>query len=561
MKRLALILPLLLSLLNLQAANRRLVVLRAEFRDVKFSTSQEHLDSLLQISKKWLDAQFAPKDSVTIDLGPVVTLEENQAWYGANSTSDHDALLYKAVMEACRQSDDKIDFSLYDFDTDGQVDNVYIIMAGESEAGDGSEDCIWPRYGSLKDYNATLTLDNRKIVGFCVCTEHDTPGTFCHEYMHSFGLPDFYDTDDEGSGGRSNSMFGCISIMDLGCGNGAGLTPPNLCAPELEFLGLGECLPLKKGTHTLGAGDGCRRFLKCPTANEGEFYLLECRNDSGWDEGIGGSGMLIYHVDRSESSAGWSDYYRRELTAAERWNLNEVNCRPDNPCSEIIPARPDARSASEAFFTGADASSFAPHASPLAISGIRTGGDGSVSFDVIEPVSVRECNSFQDAVILAWEVDSLIADGCRCGIIWSKEGADDSAEGVQGHGGSFSHTLEGLEPGTAYSIKICVTTKSRDTFSLTSEITTKSYRSGSRPYIYLAGAARGSDGSFSEGAKIPLRVYNAPDAASVAWTMDGVPVSTGDDGYYTIKRSGLLKAEVFWKSGGCDIIIKNIVVK
>ena len=561
MKRAVLILSALLCMLSLDAAERRLIVLRAEFADVKFSVTQEHTDSLMQDAKRWLDCQFAPKDSVTIDLGPIVTLKEDLARYGTNSTSSRDAMLYKAVIEACEESDPEVDFRSYDYGSNGRVDNVYIIMAGQSEAEGGGEDCIWPRHGRLKDYGASLTLDGRKIDDFCVCTETSALGTFCHEYMHSLGLPDFYDTDDEGSGGLCTAMWGSISTMDLGCENCGGTLPPNLGAAELEYLGLGECLTLEKGAYILQPIAQSRQYVKAETGTDGEFYLFECRDGSLWDAGIGGSGMLITHVDRSESAAGWSDYYKRNLTAAKRWELNEVNCRPDRPCAQIIAPLPTAANASEAFFPAEGADTFQEGIAPLAITDIRREEGGAVSFNVIEPVKVRDGMSFQDAVILSWTVDSLLFEGCRCTVSLENGEEEPVVEQASGVGAEFTHTLQRLSPGTSYPVTISVTDSDGNTFSTLTEVSTKTWRSDSRPYIWLSGAERNADGSFVEGARIPLRVYNAPDAVQVRWTMDGTPVSTGTDGFYTITGSGELKAEVVREDGGTDIIIKKIIVK
>ena len=56
-------------------------------------------------------------------------------------------------------------------------------------------------------------------------------------------------------------------------------------------------------------------------------------------------------------------------------------------------------------------------------------------------------------------------------------------------------------------------------------------------------------------------MYNAVGAEQVRWFMDGNPVRTGADGYYTLTGSGLLKAVVSWEDGTEDVLIKQIVVK
>ena len=44
------------------------------------------------------------------------------------------------------------------------------------------------------------------------------------------------------------------------------------------------------------------------------------------------------------------------------------------------------------------------------------------------------------------------------------------------------------------------------------------------------------------------------------WTFDGSPVAVGADGWYTVTRSGALKAVVTYPDGTTDVMLKNIVV-
>ena len=92
--------------------------------------------------------------------------------------------------------------------------------------------------------------------------------------------------------------------------------------------------------------------------------------------------------------------------------------------------------------------------------------------------------------------------------------------------------------------------------------TTKSdKKADSYPYIYLKDVEdRRADGSFTSGAPLSLRVYNAPDADGVTWYFDGKAISPGADGYYHLTRSGELKAVISYP-GSTDIITKKIVVK
>ena len=69
------------------------------------------------------------------------------------------------------------------------------------------------------------------------------------------------------------------------------------------------------------------------------------------------------------------------------------------------------------------------------------------------------------------------------------------------------------------------------------------------------------DGQFLTGSKIPLRVWNAPGAKEVKWTFDGSSIGLAKDGWYEVKRAGILSAEVIWEDGSSDIVVKKIIIK
>ena len=160
-------------------------------------------------------------------------LPKDLSYYGANYSDRKDALLYEAVRDACLQSSEDIDFSAYDNDSDGEVDNVFILVAGMSEADGASSDCIWPQHGLLKDSGPNSTSTARPstaspYLASSPLTKARPPprgiGIFCHELAHSFGLKDLYDTDGTGSGGNAPGLWN-TSLMDTGCKNADGMCP------------------------------------------------------------------------------------------------------------------------------------------------------------------------------------------------------------------------------------------------------------------------------------------------------------------------------------------------
>ena len=71
-------------------------------------------------------------------------------------------------------------------------------------------------------------------------------GTFCHEFSHCLGLPDFYDTS-----GRSYANFGMDywDLMDYGCYNLDGYVPIGYNAYERDFMGWRKLQTLTERGH------------------------------------------------------------------------------------------------------------------------------------------------------------------------------------------------------------------------------------------------------------------------------------------------------------------------
>ncbi len=542
----------------------RMVVIPVQFEDREFSCTADELRSGVTLSEEYFRRQYRGERDFSFELAPLVTLPKKVAYYGSNYSDRRDVLLHEAVREACSRSAGSIDFSLYDNDSDGYVDNVCLITAGLSEADGADESWIWPQHGYLKDHGGTMGIGGVQINGFTVCTEQVSDagasprtagiGIFCHEFAHSLGLTDLYDTDGEGSGGLSKGMWG-LSLMDTGCRLNDGVDPPGFNAVDMDILGLGKCETLSKGSYTLEGIESSGRYLKAAADSDGEYYLFECRS---------GRGLAVYHIDRSDNPAGWSDYYKMELSAAQRWERSQVNCRPDRECARPVLA--DEGDASGFFFPQKGHDSFGSDTSPayrywsgetstLALTDIELNGDGSVSFNVIEPLVPGETTVFQDAAIVSWTADASLKGISGYEIEWSGKDGEFSATA---DGSASSFTLTGLKPQSAYRFKIRLKLSDGCAYSVSSSFVTKVHLKDSYPYIYLKGSDRKSDGSFNPGAKIALKVFNAPDAEEVKWYFNGAEITVGEDGYWSVSSAGTLKAEVLMSDGSTEILLKEI---
>jgi len=267
------------------------------------------------------NGQFLPEFDV---YGPI-TLSQNRSYYGGNDSSGSDKAPEKMAIEACQQLDASVDFSQYDRDGDGLIDNVYVFYAGGGEASGGGANTVWPhswdvRYAGEKPY----IFDGVQLANYACSNEWfssgpDGIGTFVHEFSHVMGLPDLYATE-------YTDAFtpGEWCVMDQGSYNNNSRTPPAYGAFERNALGW--CKPTvltsEKAPHKLNNILETNEAYLIPTRSDNEFFLLENRQRTGWDSYIPGHGMLIWHIDYDEDT----------------WNYNEANNNPNHQCVDIEEA-------------------------------------------------------------------------------------------------------------------------------------------------------------------------------------------------------------------------------
>ena len=575
------------------------VVILAQFQDISFiggeSRRQDIVDLITKPGSKsvldYFNDQFNGSYEFNFTIGPIVTLPKNHDYYGKNEDdkAGQDINPRELVRDACLLSDPFVDFSQFDDDGDGIVDNVFVIVAGKSEAEGADSDCMWPHQWTVPN----LSLDGKRVYSYALSTELTVQsqnshgqlvwglcsiGTFCHEYSHTLGLEDYYDTDEEGSGGFSNGLWASTALMDSGNFNDNGKTPPAYNAVDREILGIGNPEKMALGKYTLEPITENGRYLILENPKEkDDFFLFECRAQKGWDTYIGGSGLAIYHVDMSKHMAGWSDDAEREVTALYRWESNEVNCNPDFECADMMETSSDAIEVRQAFFPFRTINSFSAFSSPafkfndgteppFAISNITRSGD-KVTFvvynsaDIVPKAIDLKAEVYQDAAIMTWESDVAGFDG-EATVTWGKTSGSMKTETVTPYEkGKFALTLEGLSPTTAYTVNVTFTRGGVTGETVTGDFLTKAEQSGGKPYIYLdylSGYRTG--GRFPAGVGLPLRVFNAI-GRRISWSYDGASVHTDGSGYFHPVKSGTLKAVVYNSDGSTDILAKEITIQ
>lgn len=276
------------------------------------------------------NGQFSPNFDV---VGPY-NLPQSMAYYGGN-VNDQDRNPRQMVIDACNLANlDGLDFTQYDTDNDGFVDNVFIYYAGYNEAEYGPEDSVWPHRWSLANSN---TKFNGKSIFDYACTSELRGstgtnmcgiGTFAHEFGHVLGLPDYYATD-----GAEHHTLDNWNIMDAGAYLNNGRTPPTYSAYDRFYLGWLQPTELKdpQAVTLEPLQTSNKAYLITQNGNHNlnglnpspkEFFVLENRQKTGWDAYLPGKGMLITRIN----------YY--SIT----WNNNGPNNNPNSMGVDIMEA-------------------------------------------------------------------------------------------------------------------------------------------------------------------------------------------------------------------------------
>ena len=260
-------------------------------------------------------------------VGPV-TVSQDYAYYGKNDSHGDDVNPGQMIYEAVSLAKDSVDFRPYDWDGDGEVDQVFVVYAGVGEAQNQSQkNSIWPHMWDLQSaYGKTLTFNGVTVNTYACSSELsygtsiDGIGTFCHEFSHCMGFPDLYDTGDEGNFG-----MGSWSLMDYGSYNGDAFVPCGYTSYERMVCGWKTPIELTEETTVddmLAINEGGNTYVIYNGGNKNEYYLLENRQLTGWDRELPGHGLLVLHVDYD----------------ANAWYENTVNNDPDRQRCTIIHA-------------------------------------------------------------------------------------------------------------------------------------------------------------------------------------------------------------------------------
>ena len=250
--------------------------------------------------KDYFKVQSHGQFELDFDVAGICQLQHPYAYYGKNNSQEEDVKPGEMVAEACLWAHEHgINFSKYDWNGDGEVDQVFVLYAGHGEASYKDANTIWPHmyYLSASDYGKSLSLDGVTVDTYACSSELngdgnlDGIGTFCHEFSHCMGFPDLYDTSYAGWFG-----MGDFDLMCSGSYNGDSKCPAGYSAyekAECGWLTLKDMTNIEQEISIVGvqpmSADGDAYIIK-NKGHEDEYYILENRQKTGWDSYLPASG-------------------------------------------------------------------------------------------------------------------------------------------------------------------------------------------------------------------------------------------------------------------------------
>lgn len=340
-------------------AERGLVIL-VEFNDLSFVKSKQNFYDLL--NKEGYDyngatgsardyfrdasnGKYVPQFDV---YGPY-RLNNPMAYYGMNDAQGMDLhpdqMVVDAVAMLAADATANVNFADYDTDNDGNIDNIFIYYAGYGENEGAAENTIWPHAWEVYDVNVVgqLIYNGKTIKGYACTSELQGTsgeeicgiGTFCHEFGHVLGLPDFYVTDYS----SSHKTLGNWDIMDSGAYLNDGNTPPTYSAHERFYLGWltpeilnadgdFELKELQKSNKAYIVTASGKSNLDGGNPNPAIYYLLENRQKTGWDAYLPGHGLMLTRTAYDENS--WYNNVPNDFSEHQGYDLIEADGKAPN---------------------------------------------------------------------------------------------------------------------------------------------------------------------------------------------------------------------------------------
>ena len=324
-------LPMLVVLLEYD--NQQIVSSDAKWAQKLFGYSDKELNSYYnEISNAQFHFIPANETYNTQNDGIVkVHLNRNHLNTDIDSSTFY-SRLSRDLRDALQGVDSYVDFSAYDSNADGAIEptelTVIFVIAGYEDAYAGYHigNGIWAHQSSLRHSDAPVLdgvslFDENAGGRYAVFGErhkddsstHDaTVGIIAHELGHAvFSLPDLYNINGGAGGIGIFGLMGAGTWTRKNSNEYYGATPTHMSAWSKSFIGWVTPQEITNTSAVLNeTASSSYNIIKIPiSANH--YYLLENRNDSGYDRGLREldgtfkGGMLIWHINQKKLTTNY----------------------------------------------------------------------------------------------------------------------------------------------------------------------------------------------------------------------------------------------------------------
>ncbi len=314
----------------------RVIVVLAQFSDKAMTQTKQHFQDLFfstavlphgSVKEYYREVTNNLVDIIGEVVGPYQLPKKLTEYaHGASGTGSTEPNARTMARDAAVAANPDVNFASYDNDGDGYVDAFIVIHAGPGAEVTGSANDIWSHKWVLSGgaYNA----DGTQIYSYLTVPEDSKIGVCCHELGHLlFGFPDLYDTDYSGEG------IGNWCLMSGGSWNGGGDIPAHAsawCKVNQGWVSVvNQTTNANVSINDVKASHQVYRLWKDGAAGS-EYFLVENRQKTLYDQGLPGAGLLIWHVDETIASNSDENHPRVALIQADgHRDLEQGNNRGD----------------------------------------------------------------------------------------------------------------------------------------------------------------------------------------------------------------------------------------
>ena len=275
----------------------------------------------------------AAESSGTADDGVIGWLDLSPYYAGhpnpGSTVSDVNKYITKRALAV---ADTYINFASFDTNSNGSISSdelhIIVVVAGfERSYGGTDEPAVWANNSDLSGTVGAPTLDGKIIanasrggsytqVGEYHADHPGTMGVIAHEFGHDLKWPDLYDIDGSSYG------VGDWALMGTGYWNGLGVAGNSPALPDvwskwyqgwltpttISGYSYGQPIPQIETNPTaflLRPNPDAVDWLYGANSGQGEYFLVENRQQTSYDLALPGEGLLVWHIDENLRYDNW----------------------------------------------------------------------------------------------------------------------------------------------------------------------------------------------------------------------------------------------------------------